>query len=289
MRLVCPNCDAEYEVDDAAIPRSGRDVQCSNCGHGWFQVHPEVKAEVEEEAALFGAPADAEPEPEPAWEPEDVLAAEAAADVTPAPVAAVVEPELEPVVAPEPEPPEPEPVAEVPRRSIDESVLAVLREEAEREAAARRGERPRIETQTEMPLDAVPRAPKLEDLSARLEDPVAPPAPEAPRKRALLPEIEEIKSSLHPSADPEEDETSGAASPAAAQGGFRSGLIFALLIAVILLALYVMAPVIAAKVPTLQGVLEVYVNAINALRVALDTRLRALIGWLQHLAGGSAG
>jgi len=37
MRLVCPNCGAQYEVSDEAIPGGGRDVQCSACGHTWFQ------------------------------------------------------------------------------------------------------------------------------------------------------------------------------------------------------------------------------------------------------------
>ncbi len=37
MRLICPNCGAQYEVDDSLVPEAGRDVQCSNCGHGWFQ------------------------------------------------------------------------------------------------------------------------------------------------------------------------------------------------------------------------------------------------------------
>ncbi len=37
MRLICPNCDARYEVDASLIPSSGRDVQCSNCGKTWFQ------------------------------------------------------------------------------------------------------------------------------------------------------------------------------------------------------------------------------------------------------------
>ena len=53
MRLVCPNCDAEYEVDAAEIPDGGRDVQCSNCGHAWFQLSPEVEAELAAEEALF--------------------------------------------------------------------------------------------------------------------------------------------------------------------------------------------------------------------------------------------
>ena len=36
MRLVCPNCDAQYEVPDQVIPEGGRDVQCSDCGNTWF-------------------------------------------------------------------------------------------------------------------------------------------------------------------------------------------------------------------------------------------------------------
>ena len=38
MRLECPNCKARYEVDDDAIQGAGRDVECSACGHAWFQV-----------------------------------------------------------------------------------------------------------------------------------------------------------------------------------------------------------------------------------------------------------
>ncbi|EKE43743.1 hypothetical protein OCGS_2077 [Oceaniovalibus guishaninsula JLT2003] len=37
MRLTCPNCRAEYEVDEAVIPPAGRDVECSACDHTWFQ------------------------------------------------------------------------------------------------------------------------------------------------------------------------------------------------------------------------------------------------------------
>ncbi len=37
MRLVCPNCASEYEVDAEMIPPEGRDVQCANCENVWFQ------------------------------------------------------------------------------------------------------------------------------------------------------------------------------------------------------------------------------------------------------------
>jgi predicted Zn finger-like uncharacterized protein len=56
MRLQCPNCDAEYEVDASAIPYEGRDVQCSNCGHGWFQAHADFEADYEVESALYDPP-----------------------------------------------------------------------------------------------------------------------------------------------------------------------------------------------------------------------------------------
>ena len=329
MRLICPNCDAEYEVDDAAIPSSGRDVQCSGCGHAWFQTHPQREAEVEEEEALFGAsdaddltsdqvendlaeaglegagpaksgpaksgpaksgfeepragqPGREEPQPAdvteaPAPEPEEVLAAFEAEH-----------PASDPA-----EPPAPEPL----RRSIDESVLAVLREEAEREAAARRGERPRIETQTEMTLPETPRPAAPRAAAAPVTrpaiaaepalDPVVPARREAPRKRAMLPAIEEIKSSLNPTLDPEE--AARAALPAPARGGFGSGLVLVVLAAVVLLAIYVMAPLIAETVPALREPVAAYVATVNDLRVGLDTQLQSVIGWLHGLAGGSAG
>ena len=36
MRLLCPKCDAEYELADGIIPNTGRDVQWSSCDTVWF-------------------------------------------------------------------------------------------------------------------------------------------------------------------------------------------------------------------------------------------------------------
>ncbi len=52
MRLTCPNCGAQYEVPDDIIPTGGRDVQCSNCGNTWFQVHADMQAEEPVEDAV---------------------------------------------------------------------------------------------------------------------------------------------------------------------------------------------------------------------------------------------
>ncbi|OUS22514.1 hypothetical protein A9Q95_05960 [Rhodobacterales bacterium 59_46_T64] len=51
MRLVCPNCGAQYEVPEDVIPENGRDVQCSSCGDTWFQQHPDQINAAAEEAA----------------------------------------------------------------------------------------------------------------------------------------------------------------------------------------------------------------------------------------------
>ena len=75
MRLTCPNCDAQYEVPDDVIPQDGRDVQCSNCGNTWFQVHPDQAASIVDDPEL--------PEPDSEWTPEvsdDEPLQEAAAD-----------------------------------------------------------------------------------------------------------------------------------------------------------------------------------------------------------------
>ncbi len=41
MQIICPNCDAEYDVDTAQIPKEGREVHCYSCKHKWFQVGPD--------------------------------------------------------------------------------------------------------------------------------------------------------------------------------------------------------------------------------------------------------
>ncbi|MHA3976391.1 zinc-ribbon domain-containing protein [Halovulum sp. GXIMD14794] len=42
MRLVCPNCSSQYEVDASLFPEEGREVQCSNCEEVWVQ-YPEAE------------------------------------------------------------------------------------------------------------------------------------------------------------------------------------------------------------------------------------------------------
>jgi predicted Zn finger-like uncharacterized protein len=46
VRLLCPKCDAEYEIPNDVIPAEGRDVQCSACQETWFaQANIPVRAQ----------------------------------------------------------------------------------------------------------------------------------------------------------------------------------------------------------------------------------------------------
>ena len=275
MRLVCPNCDAEYEIDDAAIPKDGRDVQCSNCGHAWFQRNPEVEAEDEAEADLYDAPPGA-------VEPEPVAAEVMSASVPSADAGS----QGAVAVAPK-------------QRSLDETVLAVLREEAERETAARRAEaapRPVIETQTEMPLaqDPAGTAAAVRRIARMRGAPEPEPAPEPPAppksRSQMLPAIEEINSTLRATNSRTSDEDSAIVDTMAEaeerRGGFRRGFLTLITLAVLIVVLYVLAPLIKTQVPALAGVVDGYVAAVNAARVGLDTGLRSLVEMLNGLAGG---
>lgn len=301
MRLICPNCDAQYEVGDDAIPPSGRDVQCSNCGHGWFQM-PNMNAGEETD---FGSPevlghhAASRPREvvaEPtAVEPE--VAEPAAPEPSPAPVMVEMP---EPAATPasehdEEEEGEPATPPPAPRRSLDESLLAVLREEAALEATQRKAETARpIETQPDLGLsEPEPRPrpalrsvtatpePEAEETEAAAESEPA----KAGRSRDLLPDIEEINSTLRASNE-RRTETEDLPAPAEEQrGGFRTGFFLMLAVAAGLAAAYVMAPKIADQIPASASAMQAYVAKVDQGRVWLDGLMRSAISALQGLQG----
>ncbi len=258
MRLVCPNCDAEYEVDSSVIPLAGRDVQCSNCGHTWFQNAPEVEAAAAEEAALFD------------------------------PAPPIASPVASPVAAPaQPEAP-PSPV----RRSIDESVLAVLREEAEREVKARKAEPEVVEVQPDLGLRQGGEA-ALAERIARLKAEQQEPEVETPRvqnRKELLPAIEEINSSLRASNERRGGEAGAVAESLSAatreRAGFRSGFVLMIVLAVVLGLAYVMAPKLAEQIPGAAPALNAYVDAVNAARLWVDGLMQWAIGAMRGSKGG---
>ncbi len=348
MRLICPNCDAQYEVDATLIPAAGRDVQCSNCGTTWFQeaqetirltpgerVEPEPAMasegpsghglteeaaeffghsgpvagldeayEDEEEGTAFAATA-APPRPAPATEP----AVASARSAQPEPAAGVelydeaeiaerdrdedVVEEAESVEAPEPEPVEAdedltdadeEAPAERPARpELDAAVLGILRAEAEREIAARRAEAEGVEAPAPSAPDDNREA--VEARTARLRglDDEEQPG-EASARRALLPDIDEINSTLTATSDragaSRIDEEVPPEVTRKRRSGFRMGFSLVMLAVAVLILLYLFAPKIGATVPSLEPVLAGYVDWANGVRQSVDGYLERSISSL---------
>lgn len=301
MRLVCPNCGAQYEVDDRVIPQGGRDVQCSNCGHTWFQ-RPNGAEDGQEDRQTVA------PQPEPV-EPE--MTAQAP---EPSGAEQATGPEGEPPQAPstpeEEEAPEPEPRPRA-RRTLDDNLQEVLRQEAEREARVRAQARQKLETQEELGLENMgpenmgpeyvePQAPTAtrpdqrpdrgpdqrvvaaQERMARLrgldveEDTTASGGVGA--RRDLLPDIEEINSSLTSIGSGEIIDDF--AEPVR-RSGFGRGFALALLLALIGVALYLYAPLISEKVPALAGALEAYVEVVDKARGWVDDMVALALSRLQ--------
>lgn len=310
MRLVCPNCGAQYEVDDRVIPEGGRDVQCSACGHGWYQMPQGHEHDLPAEEAAPDDILSAEEieEPEEAFDeiPED------AEDEAREPDAWTDETPEEAVIAAEDEDEEsagPPPVMDKPARALDEGVRSILQEEAQRELEARAGEvghvAEPVETQPDLGLDDRRPSPEEErrriarERMARMrgidEDDLAeadfdsnlePPENEglAPNRRAQFPDIEEINSTLDSHAPRGESVSDVPEAVKGGRSGFARGFSVVIFLAALLLAVYVLAPKLAIGVPALEPMLTAYVEAVNAARASLEAVLRGLIEKIEAAA-----
>ena len=280
MRLTCPNCGAQYEVPDEVIPSEGRDVQCSNCGDTWYQAHPDhplpdPHTESPDAPDDQGIGQDFEPEPE------------FASDTAPEPDWQDIDDDVdEPPYAQDDTDAAGPPPDHAPRSGLDPSVSDILREEAEREAALRASEAGSLESQGELGLDAghddesARRAREARDRMARMRGeepaPAVNPADNGSR-RGLLPDIEDINSTLRGGGNP--GATENALGPVAdipqkkKNSSFARGFTVVLIFAVILLLIYAKAPQIAEAVPQADPTLGSYVALVDQARVWLDAQL----------------
>ncbi len=280
MRLICPNCGAQYDVPLEVIPEAGRDVQCSNCGHTWFQKR------VSQAPAVQSAPAP---------------------DAGPGPVS-------EPVTTPDlPDPDLPDPDLSPPKKKIDPEMAELFREEREFEARQRAAEA--LETQPDLGLDApgedekARRTRESRERMARLKGeeiaqgagrPVPPPSPEdaelqaaavaaaAASRRELLPDVEEINQTLRASSEPRViDRDAGTRSvgkPRQTGNPFARGFMLVVVLAVIGVGLYVSAPKLSQQVPQAAPVLDAYVATVDKGRFWLDAQVKALLTQLDQMS-----
>ena len=254
MRLICPNCDAEYEVDDNVVPKDGRDVQCSSCGQTWFQKSA-LQLQQDEQAEKDNIPPQA-PEQEQEQEQEQEIAPDPETDQEPEPT------------------PEAEAPSEPQRVKHDEAVLDVLRQEAAFEADARHQEEMQggLETQPDLGLDqADDAAAAVGQRTARLRG-IETSIDKQTSRSDLLPDIEEINSSLQAESSAETQEAR--VEKSRGRGGFRLGFGLILISAILLLLGYVYAPQIIEKMPASEAFMTSYVEKIDSLRMWLDQMMK---------------
>lgn len=292
-RLICPKCEAQYEVPLQVIPAKGRDVQCSNCGNTWFQAHPDQ---------LEAAPPQAPPPP-PAEPVRDRPKAE-----KPANGEAAATPRR--VTARQAQAPEADSPPDPPRRRLDPQVAEVLREEAEREARMRGTAKSTLESQPDLGLDTpsenetTRRRREARDRMARLRgeenaharraapdtvlggDPVRP----APSRRAAFPDVDEVNQTLRRSDAPQgpEGDVVGSVEPYPQQtrrgSGFSGGFLSVLGLAGAAGGLYGFAPQLAEQIPQAAPYLETYTDGVDQGRVWLDGQITALLTQLDQLS-----
>lgn len=298
MRLICPSCGAQYEVPAEVIPSEGRDVQCSACSNTWFQPHPDQDSaladEVDAPSVEPVAPPPDAPEAEPGSEAADAQSEPVSNEDAPA--AAQSEAEDHEETAQEPA-----------QRPLDEEVANVLREEAAYEAAARaRDQQGGLESQPDLGLEppaedeAGRRTREARERMARMRGEAEPAAQAAASagvagavagsRRELLPDVEEINSTLR---------SSGERRPAAAadtdlQGTtpkvrskrrrFRLGFYPIILLTLLALAVYIFAPQITQIVPQAKPYVTQYVEQIEALRGWLSSGVDTGLKWLDQMA-----
>ncbi|PTX52907.1 putative Zn finger-like uncharacterized protein [Allosediminivita pacifica] len=295
-RLICPNCGAQYDVPMDVIPARGRDVQCSNCGHTWFQGHAQVGEDIPlvEPVAdpKVRTPASPPPAERPAPKaPAEPVEAETATDeaTVDAAVEAPVEPEDEGEEDGGKMPPAP------PRRELDPSVLGVLREEAAYENRRRQEERGALEVQSDLGLEEPSSDDARRKRNLTLEAGAhTVPAPSskasgAARERSreeAFPDLDEVSQSLRHDRSTRRRE----AEPEAREGGsgFVTGFVLVVVVAALALAIYSSASQIAEAVPEAAPMLEAYADQVDAARRWLDESSTDLLMRLDAMSSEAA-
>lgn len=268
MRLICPNCDAQYEVPDDVIPDTGRDVQCSDCGHTWFQSPasqvdaaseeferqpiPSEVSEILQEEAEFEMQARAQDQAgvdEEAFEPEFEDAPEPDWDADP-------EPELEEV---------PEPVLDNNPFAVDPDPDEPEETDAERRAREARARMERMRgVEANNPFTAA-----------------------SDSRNSVLPDVDALNSSLSPDTEAERrrnaidlDDLNRKKRRGA---GFRNGFAIAVFVGLIGMAIYISHGNIGRALPFTAEPLAAYADWVDGLRFWVEDQAALRLGQLQML------
>lgn len=267
MRLICPNCDAQYDVAADAIPPSGRDVQCSSCNYTWFQTG--TKSGALPGPKMPDPATQAQQDPPPARKPvdpsiSDILREEAAREQKLRTSATDSPPKTQEDTAPRP---------------------TVDADETRRRIAQM------TEAEGGVRIAATPKAVEPVRATASRVEPEAPrivmpqPQSEPDLNPRDVPSMNEINSSLRTRSQTSEPQlTPAEENEVVNRRGFRRGFVFVLLVFAILFAPYIFAAQITQAFPQTQSAMTGYVATVDDLRIMIDSAVSALTSSLTGAA-----
>lgn len=263
IEIVCPSCQARYELPDNSVGPEGRKVSCSNCQHKW-RAFPEGVEPAEDAAPSAPGSAGSAPSVPRA----DELAAPVFAAPQPEPVASVSV-----MASPAAGGGRDDQLAAIRRMLSDlkESADAVPSAKAETEpdegavaAAARGFYRDTAAEEREDPLKA--RITQVDQLSRAVKGEPAQTSYDA----AQLRRRHEKRAKRMQRARERRSKS----------GGFLTGFTLVAMVASVVVGLYVMQPQIIAASPELEPAMNQYVTTIDRYRVELGERTEVWKAWL---------
>ncbi len=287
MELICPSCEARYQVPETSIGEKGRQVSCMNCGHSWHAFPPLVLGSSAAPPTTASAGIDFHSPPRPGRNSSTFAASEAEAPAAspgpssgpmsgpPAPPPRAAEP------AHGPEPSRSEQLAEIREmlaevQSEERAAAALVPDDDDRTRVppgpqtggdarrARTGQGTAEAHHAQSPAGEAHRRPAplaLEDDGSDDTDPLrrrmAMHDREADRKQT---DVERLRR-RHDRRSQRQKRARDVGS-----GAFLTGFLLVVMIAAAMTALYMLQPQIVARMPGTQPMLDEYVRTVDGVR-----------------------
>lgn len=282
MELICPSCEARYQLPEGAIGEKGRQVSCMNCGHGWHAFPPLV----------LGATVSAAPKDENAGIPFGPAAGAAVvADAVSGLRTSVATnlPGVDDEVVTSGGVPEKRSNSRSEQLAEIREMLAEVQSE-EQEQAARVED---IPDPTPTSLQRVPTAPVTE---AARPDPAEAPAARPVGALSEADDIDTLRARLQQHGDKGEKpkpvdinklrrkhdrkERVRKREKNSSSGAFMTGFLLVAIIAAVMIAVYVLHPAIIERMPGTEAALTEYVATIDGLRVSVAETFEQAKSWV---------
>ena len=280
IEIVCPSCQARYQLPDGSIGAGGRKVSCSSCSHKW-RAHAAGAGPAQSSPVAVAKP---EPESEPESEPEPESAAAASASgpesvAESASMAAVAASGAE-AAAPSPPPPPPATGDRKDQMAAIRQMLSDLKEGADAAPEAEPEARPapvaptptmrrRDEDEDTDPLKS--RIDGVDKLGRAKKGEVAKSGYDAAKLRRLH---EKRAKKLQRSRERRNK-----------SGAFLTGFTLVAMVTATMVGLYVLHPQIITASPRMAPAITEYVVTVDRYRVELNEKTTEWRAWLVERIG----